>query len=44
MKMQITAYQKQEIEQAIEIWNQIVEEGIAFPQTEPLTQIFLSFA
>ena len=38
MKMQITAYQKQEIEQAIEIWNQIVEEGIAFPQTEPLTQ------
>ncbi|MDD4311654.1 MAG: GNAT family N-acetyltransferase [Eubacteriales bacterium] len=37
MQIQIMAYQKQEIEQAIEIWNQIVEEGVAFPQKEPLT-------
>ena len=37
MQIQITAYQKQDIEPTIEIWNQIVEEGVAFPQTEPLT-------
>ena len=38
MSIQITAYKPQDIEQAIKIWNEIVAEGVAFPQTEPLTQ------
>ena len=37
MAIQITGYGKQDVAQAIEIWNQIVAEGDAFPQTEPLT-------
>ena len=38
MSIQIAAYKQTDIEQAILIWNEIVTEGIAFPQTEPLTQ------
>ena len=30
--MQIRAYSKNDIEQMIAIWNEIVDEGIAFPQ------------
>ena len=37
MSIQIAAYKQQDIEQAIIIWNEIVTEGVAFPQTEPLT-------
>lgn len=29
---------EQELKQAIEIWNTVVEEGVAFPQTEPLNE------
>ncbi|MEA4913159.1 MAG: GNAT family N-acetyltransferase [Christensenella sp.] len=38
MSIQITSYKQQDIEKAIKIWNEIVAEGVAFPQTEPLTQ------
>lgn len=38
MSIQITSYKQTDIEQAIIIWNEIVAEGVAFPQTEPLTQ------
>jgi len=38
MSIQIAAYKQTDIEQAIIIWNEIVTEGVAFPQTEPLTQ------
>ncbi len=37
MSIQITSYKQQDIEKAIKIWNEIVAEGVAFPQTEPLT-------
>lgn len=39
MSIQITAYNKQDIEQAIRIWNEIVAEGVAFPQTDALDEI-----
>lgn len=40
MKMGITVsqFEKQDIECMIRIWNEIVEDGIAFPQTELLTE------
>jgi L-amino acid N-acyltransferase YncA len=37
MDIQIRAYQEQDISKMAEIWNEIVEEGIAFPQEERLT-------
>jgi L-amino acid N-acyltransferase YncA len=37
MEIQIRAYREQDISQMMEIWNAIVEEGIAFPQEEVLT-------
>ena len=37
MSIQITSYKQQDIEKTIKIWNEIVAEGVAFPQTEPLT-------
>jgi L-amino acid N-acyltransferase YncA len=37
MDIQIRAYQKQDIPEMMKIWNEIVEEGIAFPQEEMLT-------
>jgi L-amino acid N-acyltransferase YncA len=37
MDIQIRAYQEQDISKMTEIWNEIVEEGIAFPQEEILT-------
>jgi L-amino acid N-acyltransferase YncA len=37
MDIQIRAYQEQEISKMMRIWNEIVEEGIAFPQEEILT-------
>lgn len=37
MNITIISLQEQYIEQACDIWNDIVEDGIAFPQTENLT-------
>lgn len=38
MSVIIKAYQKEYITDAIAIWNTVVEEGVAFPQTEALTK------
>lgn len=37
MSIQITSYDPKDITQAIAIWNQIVREGNAFPQTDELS-------
>lgn len=37
MQIQIRAYIKQDLPAMIQIWNEVVEEGIAFPQEEYLT-------
>lgn len=37
MQLQIIPYTKAVIADAIAIWNHVVEEGVAFPQLEPLT-------
>jgi L-amino acid N-acyltransferase YncA len=37
MDIQIRAYKEQDISKMTKIWNEIVEEGIAFPQEEILT-------
>ena len=36
--LKIKPYTKENITEAIEIWNDIVEDGIAFPQKEPLDE------
>ena len=36
MKLEIRKFQKEDIEEAIAIWNDIVIDGVAFPQMEPL--------
>lgn len=38
MDMEIRRYTKNDVKEAIEIWNHIVEEGAAFPQTDCLTE------
>lgn len=37
MNITIRAYQPADLSQMIDLWNEVVEEGIAFPQEEPLT-------
>ena len=37
MDVRISGYQQDDLPEAIAVWNQIVEEGIAFPQEECLT-------
>ena len=37
MDIKIRAYEERDLPEMIEIWNEIVEEGVAFPQEEPLT-------
>ena len=37
MKIEIRVYKEEDLTEMIEIWNQIVEEGIAFPQEECLS-------
>lgn len=37
MEIQIRAYEEKDLPEMIEIWNEVVEEGIAFPQEELLT-------
>jgi len=38
MNVDIRGYEKKDILDAIAIWNEVVEEGVAFPQTEVLTE------
>ncbi|MDD3213408.1 MAG: GNAT family N-acetyltransferase [Eubacteriales bacterium] len=38
MGIEIRAFQKSDLGEMARIWNEIVEEGIAFPQEEPLTE------
>lgn len=38
MSIIIKPYDKSNIKEAIVIWNEVVEEGVAFPQKEPLTE------
>ena len=37
MELQITACSPADLPEAVAVWNQVVEAGLAFPQTEPLT-------
>lgn len=37
MKIHIRAYQKHDLPEMVAIWNEVVEEGIAFPQEDLLT-------
>lgn len=37
-KMKIRKYQEADLESMIKIWNEVVEEGVAFPQEEILTE------
>lgn len=36
MEVQIRPYEERDLPEMIRIWNEVVEEGIAFPQEEPL--------
>lgn len=38
MKIEIYPYSSEYIRQAVLVWNQVVTEGVAFPQTECLTE------
>lgn len=38
MGITIKSYDRLYIKEAIAIWNEVVEEGVAFPQKEPLTE------
>lgn len=38
MKIRIREYIKKDVEEAVKIWNQVVEDGVAFPQEENLTK------
>ncbi len=38
MEIIIRAYEEKDLPQMIEIWNEVVEEGVAFPQEEQLTE------
>lgn len=37
MTIRIREYEKRDVKEAVNIWNQVVEDGEAFPQTELLT-------
>lgn len=39
MNIEIRAYDKKDVTEAISIWNEVVEDGAAFPQLELLTEI-----
>lgn len=39
IKMIVRAYEKKDLEAMIQIWNEVVEEGIAFPQEELLNNV-----
>ncbi|MDC0700390.1 N-acetyltransferase [Clostridium sp. D33t1_170424_F3] len=38
MEIKIRAYTEADAADAVKIWNQVVEEGTSFPQTDPLTE------
>ena len=38
MTIQIREYEKTDVNEAVKIWNQVVEDGEAFPQMEFLTE------
>lgn len=38
MAVKIKKYEKTDLKDAVKIWNQVVEDGVAFPQTEPLNE------
>ena len=38
MNVTIRAFERGDAARAAEIWNQVVEDGVAFPQTQPLTE------
>ncbi|MGB4659760.1 MAG: GNAT family N-acetyltransferase [Mobilitalea sp.] len=38
MNIKIRAYEKNDVEEAIYIWNEVVQDGIAFPQIDLLTE------
>lgn len=38
MNIQIRPYRSEDVNDAIQIWNRVVEDGAAFPQTEPLSE------
>ncbi len=38
MGIEVREYEKRDIKEAVAIWNQVVEDGEAFPQTELLTE------
>ena len=37
METTVRSYREQDVPDMVRIWNEVVEEGIAFPQEEPLT-------
>lgn len=39
MKIIIREYEKKDMIQAVEIWNEVVAEGVAFPQTDMLDEV-----
>lgn len=38
MNIQVRAWQLEDLAEAVAIWNEVVADGEAFPQTEPLTE------
>ena len=38
MTIRIREYKKEDVNEAVNIWNQVVEEGVAFPQEDKLTE------
>ncbi|MFR7819722.1 N-acetyltransferase family protein [Candidatus Pseudoruminococcus sp.] len=39
MNIEIREYRKEDVSDSIKIWNKVVDDGMAFPQTEPLDEI-----
>ena len=38
MEIKVSEYTAADVAKMAEIWNEVVEDGVAFPQTEPLTE------
>ena len=38
MTLKLREYKREDVEEAVKIWNQVVEDGVAFPQEENLTE------
>ena len=37
MEIKVRVYTEEDLAQMVRIWNEVVEDGVAFPQEEPLT-------